>query len=203
MAVMDRDLLWWEPALFREVAWAGQILTRGKATITGDILLMADASVDFVTAAVQAGQVIVVGDVPLEIVQVRGEEDLRVSLVRARGEETVRPPGDAASADAWVMSFVPQVALAAASVSRLIGVDVSRVVNGGEADDLVALTALELIARAAGAAGGVEHPWTRRAEWFAERAKQEAARVVIEVDADGDGVVDQRRRAREGELRRG
>lgn len=203
MAVMDRDLLWWEPALYREVAWSAQILTRGKATITGDILLMADANVDFVTAAVQAGQVIVVGDLPLEILQVRGEEDLRVSLVRARGETTVRPPGDTASAEAWVMSFAPQVALAAASVARLIGVDVAKVVNSQDASDVVALTALELIARAAGAPGGAEHPWTRRSAWFAQRAREEAARLVLEIDADGDGAAEVRRRAREGELRRG
>jgi len=63
MFIQDRDLLVFEPNLFRDVVWVGQRLTVGVASIGDVILAIEGADVDFENSGVEAGCVVTVGEI--------------------------------------------------------------------------------------------------------------------------------------------
>ncbi len=206
MLASDRDLLILEPTLFRDVVWLGQRLSRGGGTISGTVLTFASPDVALEDAGVTSGHVATVAGVSYEVIERVGANQVHVSRPRASAAGTTLPPSPVAGADAWVVTFSPQIALAEAQVLRMLGIDAEAAAgpapDGGRrltAADitnpealrrLVALGALHLVFAGASVLGGPESAHGERAAWYRTRFADERARVVVELDTDGDGQPD-------------
>ncbi|CAG0953108.1 hypothetical protein PHYC_00308 [Phycisphaerales bacterium] len=203
MFTTDRDLLVFEPHLFRDLAWAGQTLISGTANYAGSVLeLTGDQSLE--DQSVAAGHVITVDGVSYEIMEVLGATELWVSVVRASHDDPVIPAVKMIDRPAYVSTFAPQIAIAHRQVLRLVGVEPDLVLPGQpteasiknprELARLEALAALHLIYSAAAAASGQDSPLAQRAAMYLERFRAESTRVAALLDLNNDGIPDSTRR---------
>lgn len=200
MFAKDRDLLVLEPGVFREVLWLGQRLVRGVGSVSGTTLTMTSQDVGFDDAGVEAGHVVVIDGVALEVIARVSAGELEVSRLRA--SETGAPvgAGSIVSQVAEVSSFAPQIALTHAQVLRMLGLEASGrgapseddVVNPGDLRLIEALGALHVVYASAAAAGAGELAF--KAAMYRERFSAERQRASARVDLDGDGAPDSIRR---------
>lgn len=197
----DRDLLTLEPALYRDVAWAGQRrVSATDAQVSG--FTLTSASSDFEGAMVGAGAVALVHGAPLEVVEREDAQTLAVSLLRsAPGDAPIRPPA-ATQAELTVVSFAPQLEAAHIEVMRAIGLEPGA--EGAEGPDAItnprsvalveALGALHLIFAGAAALTGADSAAWTKAEHYRERFGEARRRLCVGIDLDGDGKADSVRR---------
>lgn len=209
MFATDTDLLTVEPNLFADVGWSGQRLVSASGTLSGTTLTIATA--DLAASSVDAGCVVLMSGVPLEVMERLSATTLKVSLVRWGRTGPAIPPVGLTSGVCEVWTFRPQVALAHRQVLRLIGVSEgtplaqtqgsdgaplgeSAVFNGGAFAMLEALLALHIVYAAAstGAPGGsVLAP---KADQYRRRSADERTRLAALIDTNGDGIADATRR---------
>lgn len=216
MVVMarDRDVLVLEPNVFRDLAWAGQRLSRGSGSIAGTTLTIASPEVALDTAGIGAGHVAVVGGTPYEVVSRLSATQLSVSRLRERATDAAIPPTGVTSQETTITTFRPQIALVESQVLRMAGFEpdgsegpgrlpASAVRVDAELTRLVCLGALAVIwSAASGLLGERSAGWTR-AEWYRRRFEEERMRVSVAVDSGGDGVVEARRALRAISMVRG
>ncbi len=198
----DRDLLVYEPLLFRDVAWSGQRLHEsGGVTVAGTSLLVVGA--DFVSAGIDAGHVAVVDGLALEIVSRQTTTQLEVSLLRAKRDGANLPPPAVTNGTMTVCSFGPQLEMAHEQLLRCAGIELSDAgATPGEMDitnsaDLIgveALGALHLIFAAASAMAGPNSLLWTKAKMYRKRFAAHRDRAMVEVDLNGDGSPDAIRR---------
>jgi hypothetical protein len=209
-AATDRDLLSLEPALLRDLSFAGQRLTRIESVdVTGTTLTAAGA--DFTAVGIVAGHVALVGETPLEIIEAPSAETLTVSLLRATRDDAAIPPGDVAGATLSISTFAPQIAIVHGQLLAILGIGpggsdeavTEDAITNPEALRLVeAYGALELIFTAAASlVTEADLLWTK-ARTYRRRFALQRARLVLHLDLDGDGVVDATRRGGVVQLRR-
>lgn len=216
MFARDRDLLLFEPLLFREVYWAGQELFRG------DVVVRFDAQTVSPFAELPGG-----GDAGY-VVLVDGVERLVISWVNATIARLGRLPSAPDTDEPLVMTpdetlsvvvttFRPQIAVVHEQLMTSVGLGTSQtgvytggaptagnVVNASEVRRVEAIGTLHLIYSAATALAGSDHPgFASKAEMYRERFERERQRVRYEIDLDGDGVADAARRPSVMHLRRG
>jgi hypothetical protein len=209
MFANDIDLLAIEPNLFAEVGWSGQRLVSTTGTLSGTTLTL--SGTDLAAAGIEAGCVVLMSGVPLEVMERLTTTTLKVSLVRWGRTGPAIPPVGMTSGNCEVWTFRPQIAVAHRLILRLLGVTEgtppatrrgsdapplgeSAVVNSSDFATLEALLSLHIIyaAATAGAPGGsVLIPKARQ---YRERAGAERTRVAALIDTDGDGVADATRR---------
>lgn len=199
MFAQDRDLLILEPALLRDVGWAGQRTLSVNATLAGVTLTLASGS--FTDAGVAPGSVALFDGLAVEVVDVASPTEATVSLMRARRDGPTLPPPPAANRPLRVYSFAPQLALVHRAVLVMAGVDPdgqgplteSSITNPNDLVRLEALGALELIYAAAdpGAGAGISH--AERAAMYRTRFQEERARASVFIDFDADGIPEARR----------
>ena len=205
MFATDRDVLTLEPSAFRDIAWAGQTLVTGTATIAGTTLTMATQDVGLDAARVDAGMVVVVGDTAYEVIARLSSSQLTVSKVRPGVEDDPLPGLVAVAQAARVSSFGPQLAIVHAQVVRMLGLasgpagggdgpGEDAVLNPDELARLVAVGALHLVYSSAAAALGADSAPGQRAEHYREMFNEERRRAVARLDLDGDGLADAVRR---------
>lgn len=205
MFATDRHLLILEPSLVRDIGWAGQRLVKGVGDIAGTTLTMTSQDVDFVAAGIDAGQIVVVGGVVYEVIQVLAEDELTISRMRASGDGAVLPPSPVAGAAVEVPTFAPQLSMMHAQILRMLGLDPDEpAIDGAISEASItnpeslalfeALGALHLIFSAAAALAGEASPAAFKARLYRERFAGERGRVAARIDTDGDGVVDATRR---------
>jgi hypothetical protein len=193
----DRDLLALEPRVFGDVAWTAQKRAAGSDGVaTG--LSLSSASADFVSAGVDAGHVVVVDGVALEVTARVSATELNVSLLRDSALDAALAPTFGAGAKGYsVFTFGPQIGVVHGQVMRALGLEVgeeARIVNGNALVLVEALGALHLVYSAAAALTADGGGLAMKAAMYRERVALERSRVAAHVDTDGDGEADVVRR---------
>jgi hypothetical protein len=203
MFALDRDLLVLEPALLRDVGWAGQRVLDATGTISGATLTLSTGS--FADAGVAAGSVALVDGLAVEILAVASATEATVSLLRARRDGPGVAPSAATNRPVRVYTFGPQIEAVHRQILTMAGIDPdatplgptpplteAAITNPNALVRLEALGALHLIyAGAAAPSSSLAH--AQRAEMYRHRFAEERARVPVFVDLDADGVADARR----------
>lgn len=212
MFAKDRDLLILEPALFRDLAWAGQRLVKGVATIDGNSLTFDERDLPCDLASVSPGHVVTVAGVGYEIVEVLGDALLTISRVRTADSDDWLLPTPATAQPAYVATFDPQLRIAHAQILRMLDLapgptDASApgegaITNPRNLTLLESLATLHLIYSAAAAVAGADSPADRRASRYRARFNDERARTTILLDLDNDGLADASRSLGSFSLRR-
>lgn len=129
----DRDLLLYEPTLFNDLPWVSQQRLRvTDGDVTGTTLTSAQA--DFEAAQVDAGSVLLVGKLPVEVIARIDSMTLTVSLPRTRTTDAAIPPGDVSSATVIARTFAPQAELVCGSLLRMLGLDSDDPIEPGRGD---------------------------------------------------------------------
>lgn len=206
----DRDIAVIDPRVFIDVAWLGQLATRGTASVSGGVLSASAAEVDFQSANVRPGQVVVIGGAVLEVVEAIDFETLAVSPVRGAGVPVGAGgpgPGVALSGSFSVPTFAAQLALVQRRLLGELGVraegeaaqgpwdarpTAGAILNPQDLTTLVALRTLAMVWAQAGALGGaagmsLADARTRAYRQLADRERQ---RLAVRIDLDGDGAAD-------------
>ncbi len=200
MFASDRDLLVFEPALLRDVGWAGQRVLSGTGTVGGSTLSIGTGSL--VDAGVDRGSVVLFDGLALEVIERLSATDATVSLMRSSADGAVLVPPGGVGRPVAAYSFGPQIEIVHRQVLAMIGLDAdgegfggaSAVTNPDALVRLEALGALHLIYAAAGAPGRGGEAMRERAEMYRVRFGEERERVVVGVDLDGDGAAEVSRR---------
>lgn len=211
---LDRDLLTFEPDLFRDAGWAGQRLVSGTGTISGTTLSMSAYDVNFEDAGVTTGHVAVVDGVAYEVIGVTTGTTATVSRLRASPADPVITPSPAADKPVTITTLRPQIAAIERQVMRMLGIEPSATPGPGVLTEasitnpealrrLAALGTLHLVFAAAAALTPPESPHWVRAELYRARFARERHAVAALIDADGDGVPDATRRLNVMQLLRG
>lgn len=165
----DRDLLALEPALFRDIAFLGQVLFRNNVSLTAGVLTAAAGS--FADSQLAPGHVIVIEDRPLEIIERTSATTATVSLIRPTPDAAPIVPANFTARPGLVVSFAPQIALIHAELLHLLGLS-----NPAEGDP----TESDILNPAD----------LRRADMYRIRFNAERRRLRIHLDTDGDGQAD-------------
>ncbi len=203
MFASDRDLLVLEPLLFRDLAWAGQTLASGMASVSGIAAeLDTDRALDL--QGIGPGFVVTIDGVSSEIISLLGSTEIILSVPRAALSDPPAAPTQAMNRPAYIATFRPQLAWAHRAVLHMAGVapagegapgqpEEGAIRNGEDLRRLEALVAAGLIYAAAAAGGPADAPHAQRAALYARRAAAERSRLRVHLDLDGDGVADESR----------
>ena len=206
----DTDLLHWEPNLFNDYAIASQKLLGGTGDLAGTSFTIDSGSLN--DAHVQQGQVIVLtggttGTYP--IVSVDSDTELTISvlydaLFPLSGSPDPSPVGTAADLTFTICTFSPQAKVVSEELLRAAGLaaaDADQILNPTDLRRACAAGALAMIFRAL-AVGEDRIELTDKAGQY-ERLYQRASRsIVLELDFDEDGEIDERRALYVVELQR-
>ena len=197
----DRDLLAWEPEVFRDVPFAGQERERvDDGELTGTTLT--SVSADFEAAGVEAGSVVLVDRVAYEVLSRDDAQTLTVSRPRARLTDDAIAGADGEDLPVVVRTFSPQAALVCDGLLRLLGIDPDDEGVGLTADAVVSLSVmarlealgtLERVYSGAVALTGENEGLRLKAEAYRRRFREAVAQASVLVDVDGDGYADERR----------
>ncbi len=198
----DRDLLPFEPNLFRDIAWAGQRrIDLPSATRTGTTLIATGA--DFIAADITAGAVAVHAGVTLEVIDRFSATQLTISLLRESPNSPAIPPPPATNAPLTITSFMPQIAAIHDTLLRALGIEptdpdatpsAADITNPAAIARLEALGALHLIFTAAAATADDRSILWTKANLYRDRFAALRRRLAVGVDLDGDGLPDATRR---------
>ena len=214
MFATDRDLLVYEPNLFRDFVWLGQRLVFGAADVNEGTLTFYPEDNSLAAAGIDAGHVVTVAGANFEVIERTGENEAVISRLRPAHDGPSIPPNPAESAAAWVQTFSPQLARAHHRVLRLVGIEPlgtpvpgqpteSQITNARALGALECFAALELIFRAAGSLLDDTHPANQRARLYAAAFETERERLVALIDTNADGTPDTARRLNGSPLIRG
>jgi hypothetical protein len=199
MFALDRDLLVFEPGLFRDVSWLGfkRIATIGA--LVGTTVTINTGS--FVTKEIAPGHVLIFDGVPLEVVSVESATQATVSVLRSDLGSSAVPWFDASNRGVAVYDFGAQRAMVHRQILTMLGFDPDAegfsdavVTNPGALVRLEALGTLHLIYASAAAPGRGSAGFDQRAQMYKERFGAERERVVAAIDLDGDGIAETTRR---------
>lgn len=202
MFAEDRDLLVLEPRLFLEIGFLSQTLGTGMGTLAGGVVTA--TGLDFVARGVSPGHVLVFGEVSLEVMEVISPTTARVSMIRGDiGAPEVAPADIATSTQIAVRTFAPQLhevgslLLVLAGAGTRLGEGVPTAASVTNAESLrrvTSLGALQRIYEAAASLVADDHPYVRKSEQYRRAFNAERSSAVVDLDLDGDGVPEVRRR---------
>lgn len=197
----DRDLLMYEPTLFKDVPWVSQQrLSVSDGEVFGTSLTSAEA--DFDLAQVDTGSVVLLDKLPVEVIARVDAMTLTVSMPRARTSDAPIPPGDGSSKAIVVRTFSPQAELVCGSLLRMLGLDSDDPEQPLGADAVVSLSlmarletlgTLERVFSSAAALTGDNDGLLFKAAEYRRRLLDAAARSPLQVDTTGDGLPDEKR----------
>jgi len=193
----DRDLLILEPNLFRDVLYAGQRLASGAdAAISGTSLTSATAAFDL--AQVTTGHIVLVNELPLEVISRVSGTELDVSLMRAARDGASLPPPPGTGMAYEIATFGPQIEIVHRQIMRLADLDPDDiesgdpseldVVNLDELTMLESLGALDLVLSGATALVGERGSLWSKAQIYRNRFQAARERTRVRIDLDGDGI---------------
>lgn len=123
----DVDILKYEPTLFGELHFAGQILVKGTGGVLSGTMFTASGA-DFVSALVAAGGVIHlqsadgVLDMGVEVISVDSATQLTVSVIRDDSKSNAIAPPAATSVTYRVSTFRPQASETANQLTEYFGI---------------------------------------------------------------------------------
>lgn len=206
MSALDRDLLIFEPSLFRDVSWTGQRLVRSTSAsidASGNILTLPGAGL--IARNITAGHIALIDETPFEILQRLDDQTLQISRIRPARTDDPIPTSPGAALTAVITTFAPQLRAAHDIILRSIGIDPdaepdappptpAHITNPEALTRLQALGALHLIFAAASSIADERAPTNARAMLYLARYRAEHARTIVRLDLDGDGIPDAARR---------
>jgi len=195
----DRDLLALEPTLFNDVAFPSQKrleVTDGIAS--GSTLTSATAN--FITAQIEAGDVVLIANVPCEVIARVDANTLTVSKLRRSFAGDAIPPGNGSSLTVIHRTFEPQAKFVHDDLLRLLGIDPDgagtitedAIVSLSVMRDLEALKTVAHVYESAVALGAEENNevFTAKAVQFRQRYRLACRQSVVHLDLNGDGESD-------------
>jgi hypothetical protein len=200
----DADILRYEPQLFGELHFPGQVLAAGSGGVLEATTFTADGE-DFTAAGVEAGGVIYLRgsaggpDGAYEIVSVDSAEALTVSVLRADEQQSaVAPP--AGSELIWrISTYQPQMQEVLFSLTQYFGIRPGEPDSEYGVEDILEPAVLRqasvfgvlaaVYATLAGQASDSEDYW-RKSLHYQKLFEQARGRCRVSIDAGGDGVKD-------------
>lgn len=210
----DRDLLVYEPRLFLETGWLGQLVFREAGVVGSSVAVV--GGFDFASVGVSVGSVVSYAGASYEVAVVVGVGQLGLSRLRASASDSVIPVPTLASGELECFTYRPQMSVVHGQILRMLGIEpddtsegaltADAVVNPGALTRLECLGTLHLIysaAAAASAAGSAGLGYAERSLMYRERFAAERGRVTAMIDLDGDGEADSVRRPGVSHLVRG
>ena len=206
----DRDLMLLEPNVFIDVPFAAQQRVSVDDGVVSGATLSSDAA-DFALAQVDAGGVVLVDDVPLEVVARVDANTLTVSRLRADAADAAIGPGDGTALAVIARTFAPQTALVHDMLLRMIGIEAEDPAAPLAADAILStevmrrlevLATLERIYSAAVALTGDNDAVLHKARAYRQRFKAACHGATVLLDLDGDGHPDARRHLGAARLQR-
>jgi len=207
------DILKYEPALFGELHFAGQVLAAGEGGTSSATTFTASGA-DFTSAKVEAGCVIYLRssegllDGAYEIVSVDSAMQLTVSVVRADSSDDAVAPPAATDVSYRVSTFAPQASEVGFQLTEHFGIQPGSPASSIEAADIADTSALKRMSVFAviSAAYAIlasrddnENLWKRNLHYrrLFEKARE---RCRLGLDVDGDGLIDATRNGSCGRL---
>lgn len=202
MFASDRDLLIFEPALPREVDWAGQrLLENGVGNVAGGIGVMLTAPASISGLGLLAGQLIRLSGVWGEVVEVVLPNLLTVSKLRTEPEGAMIPLAEDGMGITGirVISYAPQRAIVHRQLIESLrldadGLTLSAVLNPRSVARVEALGALHLIyAGAAAMTNGTAAAGalSTKAQMYERRFNEQRSALTVRLDTNGDGQQDE------------
>ncbi len=195
----DRMLMVLEPNLFRDVQFAGQVVLSIADGSTSGTTLSTIAG-DFVEAQLGAGQVALIDDVPVEILEVLTQFTMTVSRLRPDENGAAIAPIAGVGQQVVVTTFGAQIEIVHAQLLQAFGIEVTSSTGAVQASDVVnsddvalveSLGTLYQVYTGASALVGSEITGLeRKAALYRERYRAGRERLVVELDLDGDGLAD-------------
>jgi hypothetical protein len=192
--------------LYRDVAWQTLTLSTGLASIAGTVLEATSFDVDFASATLPSGGVVVIAGAVYEVAGYIDAALLAVSKLRADVADVQIPLASATNQPFAIRSFRPQIAWVHAQFMAMAGLRVgeeSKVLNRGDAKRLAVLGVLAMVYGAAAAMEPANGMYTTRAAMYRRRFADERGRTVLLIDHDGNGKVDEQRLLHAGRMIRG
>jgi len=196
----DIDLLHWEPNIFRDAAFASQLLLAGTGDLSGTTFTAAGAPL--IDAHIAADQVIVLsgalaGSYPILSVDSASQLTLSVmydGLFPDSGPATPTPAGSAAGLSFAIRTFFPQRRLVSSILLRAAGIGAetdapatAQIVNTEALRRPCVLGTLQMIYNALAAASTDPAELNIRAELYQRLYRRALGHTIAEIDLDGDG----------------
>jgi hypothetical protein len=209
----DTDLLALEPWIFRDAAFASQLLSSGTGGIAGTAFTRSAGS--FADEQVAAGAVLCLsGDLTgcFPIVAVSSATQATVSILHETLFDEAGQPvpvGTASNLTFAVRTFGPQRRIVSELLRAAAGVGPGTDLPDGQLlptpalRHVTAMGTFQLIYSALAAAAGEPAELQRRADYYEALYRKALGRLLVEIDADGDGQADLVRLMGVVELRRG
>lgn len=198
----DRDLLAFEPNLFRDIAWTGQRrISADDGATSGSALT--SASSNFTSARIKPGHVAMLDAIPLEVISIDSDTQLTVSLLRDDVDDPTLSPPALTDAPLVITTFGPQIASVHDQLLRALGIEPTNpnaqpsaadITNPAALARLEVLGALHLIFTAAATLSTTDDILRTKAEMYRDRFIAQRNRLAVGVDLDGDGLPEATRR---------
>jgi hypothetical protein len=210
MFASDRDLLVYEPNLFRDMGAAAQRLVKGTGDVSGTTLTLTAQDVDFEEAGIDAGHVVIADGTPYEVIARLTATTATVSRLRAALSDPVLPPSPATGKPVEVWTFRAELASTHSNLLRMLGIEPAdppapgrvteaditnpQALTGIEALGAISLVFARAMQMAEGGRGGWAHPIWTRSQLYRERYEAARQHAAARIDTDGDGEPDATRR---------
>ncbi|MEX2212938.1 MAG: hypothetical protein WD768_02345 [Phycisphaeraceae bacterium] len=195
----DRDLLALEPNLFTEAVFASQHRLEVADGAVSDTSLTS-ATADFEAAQIDTGDIVLISDVPCEVIERVSAAALTVSKLRDQLSDAAIPPGDGSSITLIHRSFGPQAKAVHDVLLARLGIDVDdpdasltedAIVSLGVMARLETLGTLARVYAAAIVPGGEHNAMLKqKADDYRRRFDLACRSAVVLLDLDGDGRAD-------------
>lgn len=205
----DTDLLYWEPDVARDAAFASQTLATGTGDLAGTAFTRT-AGASFLTQQVAPGQVLVLSGTAVGcyvITDVPNSTQLAISVLHNEMFPTTGSPASpvGASADATgatyaIRTFWAQRQVVSELLMQAVGLvpgtldsEASVILNPESLRRACALGTLQMIYSAVAAAASDPAKFSLRADLYERLYRRALIRAQVDLDFNGDGRVDVRR----------
>jgi len=197
--ITDIDLLHWEPNIMIDASAAAQPLLNGSGSLDRTVFTIASGSL--IDAHVSAGHVIVLsgtiaGSFP--VVSVTNATTLVLSTLYddLESAQSAAPPGSGSGLNFAIRTFWPQrrtMTDLVLQAARIKSADVTKILNPDVLRRPCTLGTLHMIY--SGLASGSDKPsdMLARADLYERLYRRSLRSTTLELDLDGDGVIDERR----------
>lgn len=195
----DRDLLPYEPTVFNDVPYVGQ-QRLGVSDVAFDGTVVTSASADFTAAGIESADVVLIADIPHEVIARNDANTLTVSLLRTRLGDAVVPGTAGTDLELIARTFAPQATLVHEHLLTLMGIgdpgsdlNEDAIVSLSVMARLETLGTLERVYSGAAALIGDNATLLHKAKTYRDRFRRSLRGATVLIDTDGDGHADARR----------
>ena len=209
----DIDLLHWEPNILASASFASQTLMSGHADLSGTTLTISSGS--FADSHIEPNQVVVLSGGPagsFPIVSVDSATQLTISvlfdaLFPDTGSPQASPVGSATNLSFVIATFWPQRRVISEILSQAAGIipgdprtENAVILNPQVFRRPCLLGTLQLIYSALSAVPDAPADYATRADMYETLYQRALRSTMVDLDFNGDGQVDSRRRLNTAEL---